>query len=67
MEIKQDRLKSKYLWVAVISLVAMVLGNYGLYDAIGMTSDVFQNVANAVLNIAVLVGIVNDPTDKVNW
>lgn len=67
MENIQSRLRSKYLWVAVISLVAMLLGNYGLYDAIGMTSEVFQNVANAVLNIFVLVGVVNNPTDSKEW
>jgi len=63
----QERIKSKPLWVAVISLVIIIMGNYGLFDAIGMTSELFQTVMYALLDIAVLIGIVNNPTDSVNW
>jgi len=67
METMQSRLRSKYLWVAIFALVAFILGNYGLYDAIGMTNESFQTFVDMLLNIAVLVGIINNPTDSVNW
>lgn len=60
----QSRWKSKVVWVTVISLIILVGGNYGLFDYIGMTSDVFQTAANMVLSILVAVGIINNPTDS---
>ena len=59
----QSRWKSKVLWTTVIALIVLVGGNYGLWDAIGMTSEVFQQAANLVLTIAVALGLVNNPTD----
>jgi len=64
---KQNRWKSKIVWTTVIALIVLLGGNYGLWDAIGMTSDVFQTAANLILTIAVAVGIVNNPTDKESW
>jgi len=63
----QERLRSKVLWMGVISLVMMIMGNYGLYDYIGMTSDVFKSVADLVLGLLVIVGVVNNPKDGENW
>lgn len=63
----QERLRSKVLWLGVISLVMLVMGNYGLYDAIGMTSDTFKAMADLVLGIFVTLGVVNNPKDGENW
>lgn len=59
----QERLKSKVLWVAVGSLLVIVMRNYGLYDYIGMDEDTFKLIMDSILGILVLLGIINNPTD----
>lgn len=59
----QSRWKSKIVWTTILSLVVLVGGNYGLWDAIGMTSETFQQAANLVLTVLVTVGILNNPSD----
>ncbi len=63
----QNRWRSKVVWTTVIALIILLGGNYGLWDAIGMTSDTFQTAANLVLTILVAVGIINNPTDSENF
>ena len=63
----QERLRSKVLWVGVIALVMLIMGNYGLYDAIGMTSDTFKAMADLVLGILITMGVINNPKDGENW
>lgn len=59
----QSRWKSKIVWTTILSLIVLVGGNYGLWDAIGMTSETFQQAANLVLTVLVTVGILNNPSD----
>lgn len=59
-----NRLKSKTVWVTFIALIMLLGGNYGLWDAIGMTAETFQTAANLVLTILVGIGILNNPTDS---
>lgn len=59
----QSRWKSKIVWTTILSLIVLLGGNYGLWDAIGMTSDAFQQAANMVLGVLVTVGILNNPSD----
>lgn len=63
----QNRWKSKVVWTTLIALVVLVGGNYGLWDAIGMTSETFQSAANMILAVLVSVGIINNPTDSENY
>jgi uncharacterized membrane protein len=67
MNMTQNRWRSKVVWTTVIALIILLGGNYGLWDAIGMTSDTFQTAANLVLTILVAVGIINNPTDSENF
>ena len=62
----QNRWKSKVVWTTIIALVILLGGNYGLWDAIGMTSDTFQDAAELILSVLVAVGIINNPTDSEN-
>lgn len=66
MEI-QNRLKSKVLWVAVAALIAFILGNYGLYEAIGLDEESFQHMVELILAVAIAFGIINNPEDKENF
>lgn len=61
---EQNRLKSKTLWVAVAALIAFLLGNYGLYEAIGLNEETFQELVNLILVVAISLGILNNPTEK---
>lgn len=63
----QARWKSSVMWAAVIAQFVAIVGLLGLWDKLGMTSDTFQGVATAVLQILVLVGVLNNPTSKTNW
>lgn len=58
----KKRLKNKALWVSIIAFLGMLLGNYGLYEGLGLTAESFQNIANALLSIFVIAGIIQDPT-----
>lgn len=63
----QERFKSKMLWVAIASAIAMLMTNYGLWDYIGMTNEFFTAFMDVVLGILILMGILNNPTDGQNW
>ena len=60
---KQSRLKSKVAWLAVASLVGFFLGNYGLYDVLGLTNETYQQLVNMVFACLTAFGVFNNPTD----
>ena len=60
----QSRWKSSILWTTVVAVILLVGGNYGLWDAIGMTSETFQTLANLILAALVALGIINNPSDS---
>ena len=63
----QSRWKSWVVWTSIAAVVAFILGNYGLYDAIGLTQETFQTGVNLILAALAAMGIINNPTDKVDW
>jgi len=63
----QSRWKSKIVWTTLIALVVLLGSNYGLFGAIGMSSEIFVSAAEMVLAVLIGVGIINDPTNKNNW
>lgn len=60
----QSRLKSKAAWLAVASLLGFILGNYGLYDKIGLTNETYQTLVNLIFTVLAAFGIFNNPTDS---
>lgn len=58
-----ERLKSPVVISNIVGAVVMVLINLGIID----TGDTIQSVANAAIGILIAVGVLNNPTDKVNW
>lgn len=50
------------LWVSIVAFIGMILGNYGLYDVLGLNADSYKQLADALLSIFVLAGILNNPT-----
>jgi len=54
------RLKNYGLWAAVFALVAMACDSFGLK----ILPDNYEVLCKAVLGVAVLAGIINDPTTE---
>jgi hypothetical protein len=63
----QPKWKSKYFWLAMASLVAFILGNWGLYDKIGLTQESLQIGLDLVFAALTALGIWNDASDAQNW
>ena len=61
----QDRWKSKILWTTIIAQVASILLLTGAIDI--QTSEIIQQVTGLILQILVVVGIVNNPTNGEGW
>lgn len=64
---KQSRLQSKPFWTAVVALIGFILGNWGLYDYIGLNVESFQTLADLIFAAAIAVGVFNNPNDAENW
>jgi uncharacterized membrane protein len=58
----QNRFKSYPLWVAIGSLVALILK-----DWFGVEIPSYDVIIDGILSILVMVGVLNNPTDKSNW
>lgn len=63
----QNRLRSKAAWAGVLALVGFILGNWGLYDKIGLTSESWQTLANLVLAAVGGFAVWNDPTNPTGF
>lgn len=63
----QEKWRSKVLWLTIASAIAMLMTNYGLWDAVGMTNEFFTNFVNVVLLAFTILGIVNNPNDGEQW
>ena len=61
---KQNRFKSKVLWVTLASALVLLLGEWGLYEKIGITQQVFQHTIDFILLALVGFGIINSPDNK---
>lgn len=56
-----NRFKNYGLWVSVIALGGLILGNYGLYAKLGLTQDSYKQIADATLTVLVAAGIISNP------
>ena len=64
---EQSRFKSPVVWASFFALVAFFLGNYGLYEVIGMTSETFQQFVNLLLAALMAFGFLNTPENKTGF
>lgn len=62
---KQNRWKSKYVWVALTSQVLSILVLTGVLDV--SQSEIATQVIALLLQIGTVIGIINNPTDGENW
>jgi uncharacterized membrane protein len=61
---KQNRWNSKIVWMSITAVLVLLMNNYGLWGFIGMEETVFTELVNIILGILVMVGVLNNPTDK---
>ena len=62
---EQKRWKSPVLWASIIAQILSILMMTGGID-IGLHEDINQ-IAAGVMQLLVLAGVLNNPTDKKNW
>jgi uncharacterized membrane protein len=63
----QNRFKSKVLWAAIIAQLITLMELTGAFKAMGLDAGVAGDVAAGVLQMFVLLGILNVPTDPDNF
>ena len=56
---KQERWRSKIMWISVLAVVGGVVTRY----IPGIAED-YQLITDAVITVLALVGVLNNPTDK---
>ena len=61
---EQNRFKSWALWVSVAGALWVILSAFGIPEQIGVTSETFNTLLDAVGSILIAFGIVNNPTSK---
>ena len=64
---EQNRFKSKVLWMAIVAQVVALGQLTGAFKAIGIDAGLAGDIAAGVLQLLVLVGVLNNPTDKINF
>ena len=60
----QNRIRSKAAWVAIFALLGFVLGNWGLFDAIGLTDETWEKFVELMLAALAAFGVFNNPTNS---
>ena len=60
----QNRFKSKVLWLTLTAALLLLLGEWGLYEAIGIKQEVIQHTIDFILLCLTGFGILNSPDNK---
>jgi len=61
---KQNRWKSKVLWVAIIAQIIAVLQLANVFQLIGIDAGLVGDIVAGVLQLLVLFGVLNSPSSK---
>lgn len=57
----KEKLKNKWVWTSAISLIILILKRYGILDS---DIELVNVIAEGILTIFVVVGILNNPDEK---
>jgi uncharacterized membrane protein len=60
---KQNRFRSKVMWVAVVGQVIALFQLTGMFAKMGIDAGAAGNVAAGVIQLLVIIGVLNDPTN----
>jgi len=63
----QNRFKSKVVWGCILAQILIILQVTGALQAMGLDAGVYNQVGASVLQLLVLVGVLNNPTDAKNF
>lgn len=64
---EQNRFRSWAVWVSAIGALWVILSAFGLPQKWGISDSTFKTVLDAIGTILVGFGILNNPTDKLNF
>lgn len=64
---QQNRLKSPVFWSAVVAQVISIGQLTGIWVKLGVDTGMIGDVVAGVLQLGVLVGLLNNPTDAKNF
>lgn len=64
---KQNRLRSWAVWVSVAGAVWVILQAFGLTEKWGLNHETAKTIFNAIGTILIGFGILNNPTDRLNF
>ena len=59
----QSRFKSKVFWAALVAQIISIIGYLGLFEAWNIMPDQVEIIVASVLQLLVLFGILNNPTN----
>lgn len=63
----QNRLRSKVVWLAIVAQIISIGQLTGLFAKYGIDAGVVGDVAAGILQLLVLFGVLNNPTDGNNF
>jgi phi LC3 family holin len=55
----QNRLKSKVVWISIVSTVLLLFNQFGILDNLQL--ETLKNAADVILSALVVFGILNNP------
>lgn len=61
---KQSRLRSKVMWISIISSLALLAGEWGLYDVFNINEGTIRHTIDFIFLVLTAFGVLNDPTSK---
>lgn len=67
VEGKQNRFRSWAVWVSVAGAVWVILQAFGLTEKWGLNHETAKTIFNAIGTILIGFGILNNPTDRLNF
>jgi uncharacterized membrane protein len=67
MKMTQNRFKSKWLWLAITAQVIVIAKLSGADIYFGLDLGAIEMLIESVLQLLVIVGIINNATDKEKW
>lgn len=60
----QNRLKSPVVWTSFAIGLLAILGEWGLYEKVGVDKEILQHTITFLISCFVMFGVLNNPNDK---
>lgn len=60
----QSRWRSPVMWSSIATGLLTLLGEWGLYEAVGVKPELIQHTISFILSMFTAFGILNSPTNR---